>query len=248
MISDTQEKAVLVHSGGLDSTVLLWHLAAAGRPLLALTIDYGQRHHREIDAARAVVAHARERHGEELILGHQVLDIAALGRLLRAGSLTDPDTPVPEGHYTEETMKATIVPNRNMILLSLAGGWALACGARTVAYAAHSGDHAIYPDCRESFAQAMHHALSLADWEPLALERPFVDWSKADIVRRGRELGAPLELTWSCYKGGQAHCGRCGTCIERREAFYLAGVADPTEYAPDAPATEALLARDWRLE
>ncbi|MGB0259481.1 MAG: 7-cyano-7-deazaguanine synthase, partial [Coraliomargarita sp.] len=115
------------------------------------------------------------------------------------------------------------------------------------AYAAHSGDHAIYPDCRNEFADAMAEAIRLCDWDQVELDRPFVDWTKADIARRGAELGVPFEQTWSCYKGGELHCGRCGTCIERREAFHLAGIEDPTPYADDAPSVEELVVTNWRL-
>jgi 7-cyano-7-deazaguanine synthase len=144
-------------------------------------------------------------------------------------------------------MKSTVVPNRNMIFLSVATGHALSIKAGQIAYAAHSGDHAIYPDCRNEFADAMATAIELADWEKVTLIRPFVDWTKADIVRRGAALNVPFVKTWSCYKGGDVHCGRCGTCIERREAFDLAGVTDPTRYANDAPNVDALRANDWRL-
>ena len=144
-------------------------------------------------------------------------------------------------------MKSTVVPNRNMILLSVATGHALSIKARQIAYAAHSGDHAIYPDCRNEFAEAMANAIMLADWEQVELIRPFVDWTKADIVRRGAELGVPFAKTWSCYKGGDLHCGRCGTCIERREAFDLAKVIDPTPYADGAPSVASLRAKEWRL-
>ena len=134
-----------------------------------------------------------------------------------------------------------------MILLALAAGWAISQKADAVAYAAHSGDHAIYPDCRSEFADAMRHAIGLADWHKVDLIRPFVEFTKADVVRRGAALGVPFAETWSCYKGKALHCGRCGTCVERREAFYLAGVADPTPYAPDAPSVESLVKSDWKL-
>ena len=127
-------------------------------------------------------------------------------------------------------MKSTVVPNRNMIMLSLAAARAIAVGADGVAYAAHSGDHAIYPDCRPEFADAVAAALRICHYTPIELERPFVDMTKADIVRLGAELGVDFSKTWSCYKGGEKHCGKCGTCVERREAFRLAGVPDPTEY------------------
>ena len=127
-------------------------------------------------------------------------------------------------------MKATVVPNRNMILLSLAAGYAISIQYDTVAYAAHSGDHTIYPDCRPAFADAMEQVLKLADWESISLFRPFVNWSKADLVKRGNEIGVPFEHTWSCYAGGEKHCGKCGTCVERKEAFELVGLSDPTCY------------------
>ncbi len=243
-----RESVVLVYSGGLDSTVLLGHLIHEGHRVFALTVDYGQRHRREIEAARALCRYfqGRERADGGQLIEHRVADLSTLQSILGGSSLTEREIAVPKGHYTEDSMKATVVPNRNMILLSVAAGWALSLKAGAVAYAAHSGDHAIYPDCRASFAEAMQTAFGLADWEPLRLKRPFVGWTKADIVRRGSELGVPMERTWSCYEGGQLHCGACGTCIERREAFYLAGVPDPTRYAADAPSTQALVEADWR--
>lgn len=215
-------RTVLVYSGGLDSTVLLGHLLAEGREVHTLTVNYGQRHAREIESARAVCAH----YGVE----HRVADLRALGPIFGHNSLTDTTMSVAEGHYEEESMKTTVVPNRNMILLAVAAARAIALQADTLAYAAHGGDHAIYPDCRPEFADAMDAAIRLADWHKVALERPMVSWTKADIVRRGAALGVPMHLTWSCYKGGDAHCGKCGTCVERREAFALAGVPDPTAY------------------
>jgi 7-cyano-7-deazaguanine synthase len=144
-------------------------------------------------------------------------------------------------------MKSTIVPNRNMLFLALATSYALSIDASAVAYAAHNGDHAIYPDCRSEFADAMQTAIQLADWNTIELMRPFVDWSKADIVQRGYQLNTPLERTWSCYNGGHVHCGRCGTCIERREAFDLCGIKDPTLYVDDAPSLDQLRANNWRI-
>lgn len=232
-------KTVLIHSGGLDSTVLLYHLLAGGDELHALSVDYGQRHRRELDCAAAIC--------QRIGVPHRVADLASIGGLLSGSSLTSPHIEVAEGHYTEASMKSTVVPNRNMILLALATGHALSIGASRVAYAAHSGDHAIYPDCRNEFADAVASAMRLCDWQPVDLVRPFIDQTKAGIVARGAELGVPFEHTWSCYKGGELHCGRCGTCIERREAFHLAGVPDPTAYAPDAPELDTLIANQWHL-
>ena len=232
-------KIVIVYYRGLDSTVLLYHLREAGHDLHALSIDYGQRHSCELDHATAICA--------ELGIPHPTADLSAIQPLLAGSSLTSPEIEVAEGHYSEESMKSTVVPNRNMIFLSVATGHALSIKADQIAYAAHSGDHAIYPDCRNEFADAMATAIRLADWEQIELIRPFVDWTKADIVRRGAELGVPFAQTWSCYKGGDLHCGRCGTCIERREAFDLAGVVDPTPYAADAPSVDQLRSKAWRL-
>ena len=215
-------KALVLFSGGLDSTVLATQLKAEGAETRLLSIDYGQRHARELKRAEQIA--------QTLELPHQVLRLPDLGPLLGGSSLTDENVALPEGHYAEESMKATVVPNRNMILLALAGGHALSIGFDAIAYAAHAGDHTIYPDCRPEFADAMETALGLADWEKLSLHRPFVHLSKTDLVKKGAELGAPLHLTWSCYAGREIHCGKCGTCVERKEAFALAKIPDPTEY------------------
>jgi 7-cyano-7-deazaguanine synthase len=216
-------KTVVVLSGGLDSTVLLAKLLAEGRECRALTIDYGQRHVCEIEAAKTICAYYGVR--------HQIADLRALVPLWGSNSITDADVPVPDGHYTEERMKTTVVPGRNLIFLSVAAAWTIGNEYDSLAYGAHNGDHTIYPDCRPEFADALAPAIALADWRRVTLERPFVHMTKADIARLGAELGAPLYLTWSCYKGGEIHCGLCATCIERKEAFALAGVPDPTRYA-----------------
>lgn len=215
-------RTALIYSGGVDSTVLLAHLLAEGREVHCLSVDYGQRHRRELEAARAICAH----YGVD----HRLADLRALAPLFGSNALTG-GVKVPEGHYEEESMKATVVPNRNMLLISVATAWAVSLKAESVAYGAHGGDHAIYPDCRPEFAEALDRAVRLADWHEVRLERPFVKMDKAAIVRRGAELDVPFGLTWSCYVGGERHCGKCGTCVERKEAFRLAGVADPTEYA-----------------
>jgi len=215
-------KTVLIYSGGIDSTVLLYHLLKSGNDVQALSVNYGQRHKKELDCAKSIC--------EQLGVKHHVADLTSLNPLLSGSSLTSTNVEVPEGHYEDESMKATVVPNRNMILLSIATGWAISTGASSVSYAAHSGDRAIYPDCREEFASAMNNVMEIAGWDKVSLNRPFSSFTKADIVKLGDELGVPFEKTWSCYKGGQIHCGVCGTCVERREAFELAGVTDPTIY------------------
>jgi 7-cyano-7-deazaguanine synthase len=214
-------RVVLIHSGGLDSTVLLYKLRADGHEVRCLGIDYGQRHRRELDAGQAIC--------RDLEIEYRSADLRGIRPLLAGSALTD-DVPVPDGYYTDETMKATVVPNRNMIMLATAIGWAVSLEYDAVAYAAHAGDHAIYPDCRPEFVAAMRNVARLCDWRPIELLTPFVSMSKAEIVALGNRLGVPFERTWSCYKGGQIHCGTCGTCVERREAFHKAGIADPTAY------------------
>ncbi|MGA1116129.1 MAG: 7-cyano-7-deazaguanine synthase QueC [Opitutales bacterium] len=221
-------KALVLFSGGLDSTVLAAQLLADGAETRLLSIDYGQRHAKELQQAEKIA--------EALGLPHRILRLPDLGPLLGGSSLTDDQVELPEGHYAEESMKATVVPNRNMILLALAGGHALSLGFDTIAYAAHAGEHTNYPDCRPEFADAMESALGLADGEKLSLHRPFVHLSKTDLVKKGAELDAPLHLTWSCYAGREKHCGKCGTCVERKEAFALAKVPDPTEYEDSTSA------------
>jgi 7-cyano-7-deazaguanine synthase len=215
-------KTVLVYSGGLDSTVLLYDLLAMGDEVIAITFDYGQRHFRETLSARRIAA--------KKSIEHRVMGLTALRCILAGSSQTSSAIEVPEGHYTEESMKATVVPNRNMIMLSIAAGCAISREFDQVAFAAHSGDHAIYPDCRENFVRQLEQALLLADWRKVFLFAPYLTITKQAIVARGAELGVPFGETWSCYKGGREHCGKCGTCVERREAFALSGVTDPTTY------------------
>lgn len=224
-------KVVVVFSGGLDSTVLLHHFAVQGHECHALSICYGQRHQRELSAA----SHVHHRIRDILAIPedhftHQTLMLPQLRNVLGGSSQTSPDVAVPHGHYAEESMKKTVVPNRNMILLSMAIGYGVSLRADAVVYGAHKGDHAIYPDCRPEFVKAMQLATELCDYEPPKLLAPFIYDSKAQIVARGAREGAPMYLSYSCYAGDQQHCGKCGTCVERREAFQLAGVADPTIY------------------
>lgn len=226
----TSSTCVAVVSGGLDSAVLAHHLEADGWTLRLLSFDYGQRHRVEVEHAAAMAA--------GLEVPHDVVDLRSVGALLSGSALTDDAIEVPESHYTEESMRATVVANRNAIFAMVATGVAVAEGAGAVGLGIHAGDHAIYPDCRPPFVAAAEHLAKVANEgfvsDHFQLLAPFLAWSKAEIVRRGAELGVPFEGTWSCYKGGARHCGVCGTCVERREAFELAGVADPTEYEPGA--------------
>jgi 7-cyano-7-deazaguanine synthase len=216
-------KTVAIFSGGLDSTVLLHQLLSAGDEVLALSVDYGQRHRRELDHAKRIT--------DALNVRWLLADLSAIRPLLAGSSQTSDDMPVPHGHYAAENMKQTVVPNRNMIMLAVAAGWAISERADRLAYGAHAGDHTIYPDCRPEFAEALGRAIGLADWHRVELHCPFITLSKADIVRLGAQHGVDFAQTWSCYEGGEQHCGLCGTCVERQEAFGKAGIPDPTRYA-----------------
>jgi 7-cyano-7-deazaguanine synthase len=223
----TPGHVVLVLSGGLDSTVLAYRLRAGGSRLTMLSFDYGQCHRRELAyAGRTAVK-----------LGgmHRVVDLSAICGLLAGSSLTDAAVEVPDGHYTDGSMRATVVPNRNALMLDVAVAQAVAVNAVAVAFGAHAGDHPVYPDCRPAFLHAYRRMVLLANEGFLAPQftvlAPFIGLSKADIVTIGAGLGVPFADTWSCYKGAATHCGTCGTCVERREAFRVAGVADPTTYA-----------------
>ena len=154
--------------------------------------------------------------------------------MLQGSALTTPGVAVPHGHYAAENMKETVVPNRNMIMSSLAAGYAISQKYDRIAFGAHGGDHDIYPDCRQSFVDAMNRALEQADWHKVNLHAPYLSMRKEDIASRGHELNVPWEDTWSCYEGNEYHCGECGTCVERIEAFNLAGVKDNTLYS-DSP-------------
>ncbi|QOL24892.1 7-cyano-7-deazaguanine synthase QueC [Thalassotalea sp. LPB0316] len=215
------EKVVVIYSGGMDSFTVLNRAIKDGKEVYALTFDYGQKHVKEIDYARAVC--------EELKIEHKIIDISAINQLLAGSSLTD-DIDIPEGHYEEESMKSTVVPNRNMILLSLAVGYAVSKGASQVYYGAHSGDHAIYPDCRPEFVQKMSEVCQIANYEPVTIYCPYLDNSKIDILTDGLKMGLDYGKTWTCYNGREKACGKCGACQERLEAFAENNVTDPLCY------------------
>ncbi|UWQ11837.1 7-cyano-7-deazaguanine synthase QueC [Aliiroseovarius crassostreae] len=216
-------KTNVVCSGGLDSVSLAHVIADQGDLTRLISFDYGQRHRKELSYAAGCA--------ERLGVPHHVIDMRSIGAALSGSALTD-DIDVPDGHYAEDTMKITVVPNRNAIMLTIAYGIAAANGDEAVATAVHGGDHFIYPDCRPAFTEAFDkmQRAALDGYADVALFTPFVHRSKADIVAEGAKVGTPFAETWSCYKGGLHHCGRCGTCVERREAFHLAGINDPTIY------------------
>jgi 7-cyano-7-deazaguanine synthase len=229
-IDPVPRHAVAIVSGGLDSITLAEWLKVQGAALTFVSFDYGQRHLTELRYARQTASRLR--------VALHVIELPALGNLLDGSALTDRSVEVPDGRYTDESMRDTVVPNRNAIMLDVAVAVAISLGADAVAYGAHAGDHAIYPDCRPEFVEAYRRMVAIANegFLPCRFQvlAPFIRASKADIVTLAHRLNVPLGATWSCYRGGDVHCGTCGTCTERREAFGVAGVPDPTTYAEPA--------------
>lgn len=224
-------EAIVLLSGGMDSVTALYHAHAEGPVLTAVSFDYGSKHNaREISYAKW--------HCEKLGISHQVVKLDFFTQLFQSSLLNGGD-PIPDGHYAEANMKQTVVPFRNGIMLAIAAGIAENHGAGKLVIAAHSGDHAIYPDCRESFMQGMATAVAEGTYARVRIARPFIDLDKAAIAARGHALGVNFQQTYSCYKGGEIHCGTCGTCVERREAFLLAKITDPTEYLATPPLPAA---------
>jgi 7-cyano-7-deazaguanine synthase len=219
-------KAVVPLSGGLDSSTLLWLYKSQGYEVSAINFDYGQKHIKERDSAMAIC--------EALNCPLHLVDLRSITQLITNSSLTNSDIPVPDGHYSSENMKATVVPNRNAILLAVAYAHAVNINAEFLCIGVHSGDHFIYPDCRESFITSLKESFRIGNegfGSPLLeIVAPFNNMTKTDIVKLGSGIGVPFEKTWSCYKGQDLHCGTCGTCYERIEAFRDSGVSDPTIY------------------
>ncbi len=215
-----------VVSGGLDSTTLAYYLNAEGQLGRMLSVDYGQRHRKELEFAAATA--------QRLGVPWELVDLSGITNLIASSSLTSERIDVPDGHYAEESMRATVVPNRNMMMMSIAAAVAIANDLDGIAVGVHAGDHFIYPDCRPEFIDAMSLALRLgnAGFAPAGFQvhAPFVNITKTDIAVHAGDLRVPIDETWSCYKGGDRHCGRCGTCVERQEALHDAELIDPTEY------------------
>lgn len=214
-------KVVVIFSGGMDSFTVLNRALKDGKEVYALTFDYGQKHVKEIACASKVC--------KQLGVAHKVIDISAINQLLAGSSLTD-DIEIPEGHYEAESMKSTVVPNRNMILLSLAVGYAVSVKASQVYYGAHSGDHAIYPDCRPEFVMKMNDVCQIANYEAVEIFSPYLTVSKTDILTDGLKMGLSYQDTWTCYNGREKACGKCGACQERLEAFADNNATDPLAY------------------
>ena len=214
-------KVVVLLSGGIDSTTLVYYMRDRGYKVYPISFYYGQKHKKELDLANLTC--------QKLNLSFKAFNINIL-RELAPSALTRKDIEVPRGNYNEETMKITVVPNRNMVFLALATAYAIGLGIREVAYAAHSGDHAIYADCRPAFIEAIRKTIELCDDSKVSLSTPFTLLDKSEILKIGFNLGVDYSLTWSCYEGRELACGKCGTCRERLEAFEKLGKIDPIKY------------------
>jgi len=215
------EKVVVIYSGGMDSFTVLNRALKDGKEVHALSFDYGQRHVKEVEYASHVC--------KKLKISHKTIDISAINQLLAGSSLTD-DIDIPEDHYQAENMKSTVVPNRNMILLSMAVAYAVSVGAEQVYYGAHSGDHAIYPDCRPEFVKKMNDVCLIANYESVEIFSPYLEVDKAAILTDGIKMGLDYSETWTCYNGREKACGKCGACQERLEAFNNNNLTDPLAY------------------
>ena len=212
--------SVIILSGGMDSVTMLHEFK--NKIALAVSFNYGSNHNeKEIGYAKM--------HCEKLNIEHIVINLDFISKYFQSSLLQGAEA-IPEGHYQDENMKSTVVPFRNGIMLSIACGIAESRGLKFIMIANHGGDHAIYPDCREEFINSMSYAMENGTYEKVSLFAPYTNISKTDIARHGKELGIDYTETWSCYKGREIHCGKCGTCVERKEALRDAGIEDKTEY------------------
>jgi len=216
-------KVVVVYSGGMDSYTVLHNAIASGADVHALSFNYGQKHDKELVIAAQVCL--------ELNISHKVVDITAINSLMAGSSLTiDSEDDIPEGDYENANMKSTVVPNRNMVLISMAIAYAVSLEADKVYYGAHAGDHDIYPDCRPEFVEAMNAVSLIANYQAVEIIAPFLKSSKADILAAGIKMGLDYSKTWTCYNGREKACGKCGSCLERLESFTKHGLTDPISY------------------
>ncbi len=224
-VMSAEERAIVLLSGGVDSVTALYDACERCRVVACLSFHYRSKHNdRELPFARY--------HSEQLGIDHRFVGLDFVGEHFKSALLKSGGD-LPKSTYDIESMRSTVVPFRNAIMLSIATGLAASLGAHSVVIGAHAGDHAVYPDCRPEFMRAMAEAMQAGTYEKIDLQRPFIDFSKAQIVARGYELGVNFRQTWSCYEGGDVHCGVCGTCRERIAAFKSAGLGDPTEYAAE---------------
>lgn len=215
--------SVIIVSGGMDSVTLLYDMHE--RIAIGISFDYGSNHNaNEIPFARL--------HCQRLGIKHITINLAFIKQYFKS-SLLEGAGAIPEGHYADDNMRSTVVPFRNGIMLAIAAGIAESNGLKYVMMANHSGDHAVYPDCRPPFVKAMGEAMRLGTYPGIEILAPYTNISKTDIAKRGKALGIDYTETWSCYKGGKAHCGKCGTCVERKEALAGAGIIDKTVYMED---------------
>lgn len=212
--------SIIILSGGMDSVTLLYdHQYDIA---LAVTFDYGSNHaKREIECAKY--------HCQKLGIKHIIIPLEFMGKYFKSSLLSGADK-IPEGHYADENMKSTVVPFRNGIMLSIACGIAESNNLHNVMLANHAGDHAIYPDCRATFIESMSEAMAYGTYEHVKIVAPYTSLSKTDIAKIGKRLDIDYTKTYSCYKGGEHHCGVCGTCVERKEALRDAGIEDRTIY------------------
>lgn len=217
-----KNKGLVIWSGGLDSTSLLFQLRSQGMEISAVHFSYGSKHNpRELEAVTKM--------SKLFKIPLKLISLDFIGKMFKS-ALLDNGSPIPEGHYEDENMKQTVVPFRNGIMLSIATGLAESLNIPSVFIGAHAGDHTIYPDCRPRFLELMGIAMKHGTWDNISLFAPYQNYNKGEIVSFGQKAFTPFELTWTCYKGGEVHCGVCGACIERKEAFEQAGVSDPTIY------------------
>lgn len=215
------KKIVVVLSGGMDSVTMLHKLHSEGNELKAISFNYGQRHSKELEMAKE--------NCKILGIDHKLIDITFLKQVISNSALTG-DIEVPEGHYEDENMKLTVVPNRNMILASIAIGYAVNEDYEAIALGVHAGDHAIYPDCREEFIKALNQVAMIANYKGIEVLAPFQHDTKIEILKAGLEIGVDYSKSWTCYKGLDKACGKCGSCQERLEAFAICNATDPVEY------------------
>ncbi|SVA20612.1 uncharacterized protein METZ01_LOCUS73466 [marine metagenome] len=214
-------KIVVVYSGGMDSFTLINFALKQDHEVSAISFDYGQKHRKELDSATDFC--------KSRSISLEVSNISGIKPLLKGSALTD-NIEVPRGHYEDQTMKMTVVPNRNMIMISLSIAYAISIDFEEVWYGAHSGDHSIYPDCRPEFLESVNKTSKLANYESIEIRAPFINLSKSEILSKGLGMNLDYSQTWTCYEGKVQACGKCGACVERLEAFEENNEKDPIEY------------------